>query len=327
MHSLGISTGVLASLCLALGCNAGPTQDIARRTEALTPGPSFTLQLPPQLTAGGAGLTTSTTLTLGDRVKVKQPTGTAFAGVVNLGGGLSIIGQNNQTGDVWSVGSVQLGNGSVVNGFLKTAGTLSPGSNTTILGVLQQSQPLVAPTLATVTVQFQNGASPFAVPNDVTRTLAPGDYAGVSVGSRSILALSTGDYRFDSLATQVPSTLRLTTTAGPIRIFIRNTLTWNSTVTAAAGDPTKLLVGYVSSAASVINTPFTGTLLSPNAAVLLPTGSSPHNGAFFAKAISTQPDVAITARPFQQPCQGVVVDDGNVTVQPLAPDGERAARG
>jgi len=294
-----------------LGCNAQSEQAVSQRTEALTPGPSVTLQLPPQLTSGGSGLTASTTLTLGDRVKVKQATGSAFAGIVNLGSSPTIIGQDDVTGDVWSVGSVQLGDRATVNGFLKTAGTLTPGANTTITGQLQQSQPLPAPTLPTVTVQFQNGASAVTVANDATRTLTPGDYAAVGLGARAVLALSTGDYRFDSLATQLPSTLRLTTTAGPIRIFVRNTLSWNSTITAAAGDPTKLLLGYVGSTPIAINTPFTGTLLSPNAAVTLTTASSPHSGAFFAKALSTQPDVVVTTRPFQQPCQGVVVDDGN----------------
>ncbi|HET7539003.1 MAG TPA: RHS repeat-associated core domain-containing protein [Polyangiaceae bacterium] len=242
---------------------------------------------------------------------MKQATGSAFAGIVNLGTGLTIVGQDDVTGDVWSVGSVQLNDRAAVNGFLKTAGTLTRGVNTTITGLIQQSQPLPPPTLDTVTVQFQNGASAVSVANDSTRTLSPGDYAAVSVGARAILALSTGDYRFDSLTTQVPSTLRLTTSAGPIRIFVRNTLNWNSTVTSAAGDPTKLLLGYVGSSAIIVNTPFTGTLLSPNAAVTLPTGSSPHNGAFFAKSLSTQPDVVVTTKPFQQPCQGVVIDDGN----------------
>ena len=300
------------SLFAVAGCNSpGSTEASSKRAQALTPGPSFTLQMPPQLTTGGSGLTASTTLTLGDRVLVKQPTGSAFAGIVNLGSGLTKLGKDDKTGDVWSVGSVQLGDRSTVNGFLKTAGTLSPGVNTTITGVLQQGQALPPPTLDTVAVQFQNGASGITVANDATRTLNPGDYAAVSVGARAILALSAGEYRFDSLATQLPSTLRVTTTSGPIRIFVRNTLTWNSTVTTAAGDPAKLLLGYVGSAAITINTPFTGTLLSPNAALTLPTNSSPHNGAFFAKTLTTQPDVVVTTRPFQQPCQGVVIDDGN----------------
>ncbi|HET7542785.1 MAG TPA: hypothetical protein VFK05_23095, partial [Polyangiaceae bacterium] len=302
---------LVVGACVAVACNTAPEQAISKRTEALTPGPTFTLQLPPQLTSGGAGLSATTAITLGDRAKVKQATGSAFAGVVNLGTGLTLIGQDSVTGDVWSVGSVQLQDRATVSGFLKTAGTLSPGANTTITGTIQQSQPLPAPTLSTVTVQFQNGASAVTVGNDATRTLSPGDYAAVSLGARAVLALSTGDYRFDSLATQLPSTLRLTTTAGPVRIFVRNTFSWNSTVTAAAGDPTKLLLGYVGSAAITVNTPFTGTLLSPNAAVTLPTGSSPHSGAFFAKTLSTQPDVVVTTRPFQQPCQGVVIDDGN----------------
>jgi len=100
----------LVALCVVAGCNpSGPPDAVSKRAEALSPGPSFTLQLPPQVTSGGSGLTASTTLTLGDRLKVKQATGSAFAGVVNLGSGLTIIGQDAKTGDVWSVGSVQLG--------------------------------------------------------------------------------------------------------------------------------------------------------------------------------------------------------------------------
>lgn len=319
--SYGGLRAVIASLCLVVGCNAVPEQGVAKRVAALTPGPSFTLQLPPQVTSGGSGFTASTALTLGDRVQVKQPTASAFAGIVNLGSGQSSIGIEAKTGDIWSVGPVQLGDRSIVNGFLKTAGTFSPGSNITVTGAIQQSQPLTPPTLATVTVQFQNSASAIAVGNDATRTLSPGDYAEVTLGSRSTLALSTGDYRFDSLVTQLPSTLRLTTSAGSVRVFVRNTLNWNSTVTAAAGDPTKLLLAYVGNTAITINTSFTGTLLSPNAPVALPTGSSPHVGAFFAKSLTVQPDVVLTARSFQQPCEGVIVDDGNAcTADACDPD-------
>jgi hypothetical protein len=104
-NSLHGWVAIFVSLCAALGCNAVPEQGLAKRSEALTPGPSFTLQLPPQLTSGGSGLTVSTTLTLADRVQVKQPTGGAFAGIVNLGSGLTVIGKDDKTGDVWSVGS------------------------------------------------------------------------------------------------------------------------------------------------------------------------------------------------------------------------------
>src|SRR6478752_7502834 len=107
------------ALCAMVGCNSVPEQGVAKRSEALTPGPSFTLQLPPQLTSGGSGLTASTSLTLGNRVKVKQPSGSAFAGIVNLGNGLTTVGQDAVTGDVWSVGSVQLLDRAAVNGFLK----------------------------------------------------------------------------------------------------------------------------------------------------------------------------------------------------------------
>ena len=200
-NSLRGWVAIFASLCVALGCNSVPEQGVAKRSEALTAGPSFTLQLPPQLTSGGSGLTASTTLTLADRVQVKQPTGSAFAGIVNLGSGQTVIGKDDKTGDVWSVGSVQLMDRAAVSGFLKTAGTLGRGTNTTISGLIQQSQPLPPPTLATVTVQFQNGASAITVANDATRTLSPGDYAAVSVGARATLALSNGDYRFDSLST------------------------------------------------------------------------------------------------------------------------------
>jgi RHS repeat-associated protein len=299
-------------LGLVAGCqHSQPDEAVSKRAEALTPGPSFTLQLPPQITTGGSGVTASTTLSLGDRVQIKQPTGTAFAGVVNLGSGATTIGHDDKTGDVWSIGAVTLQDRAAVSGFLKTAGALTRGTGTTVSGTIQQNTPLTAPTLATVTVQFQNGAGAVTVANDATRTLTPGDYAAVNLGARSILALSTGDYRFDSLGTQPQSVLRVTTTSGPVRVFIRNTLNWNSTVTAAAGDPSKLLVGYVGATAITMNTPFIGTLLSPNAGVTLPTVSTPHAGAFFAKSMNVAPDVVITTEPFTVPCQGVNVDDGN----------------
>jgi hypothetical protein len=105
-------------------------------------------------------------------VKVLRPGGTLYSGIVNLGSSLTTLGNDAKTGDVWSIGSVSLLNRVAVDGFVKTAGTLTRGSNTTITGAIQQGQPLTAPTLASVSVQFQNGASSVTVANDATRTLA-----------------------------------------------------------------------------------------------------------------------------------------------------------
>jgi hypothetical protein len=255
---------------------------------------------------------TKGTLVLGARDQIKLPNG-AFAGVVNLTS-TTTVGSDARTGDLWSQGSVVLGSGTVVNGFVKTSGTLTCGSGQcagAVTGTIQQGQPLAAPTLGTLSVQFMNGAPALTVARAGTTNAAPGDYAAVSVQSGGTLNVRAGDYRFDSLTMTSGSILKVDTSSGPVRIFVRQTMTWQGSVTTAAGDPAKLLLGYVGTTPIALAGPFVGTLLSPNAPLAVPSVSSGYAGGFFAKSLTLAADVVITVRPYQSICEGVNIDDNN----------------
>jgi hypothetical protein len=155
-----------------------------------------------------------------------------------------------------------------------------------------------------------NGAASLSVANGGSATANPGDFAAVTVGAGGTLNVREGDYRFDSLTMSPGAMLRVNSTSGPVRIFVRQTLNWQGTVTSAGGDVSKLLLGYVGTADVSLGGPFTGTLLSPNAKLTLQAVGG-YAGGFFAKNLVANADVVVTARPYQALCDGVVVDDGN----------------
>ncbi|MFZ5896860.1 MAG: RHS repeat-associated core domain-containing protein [Myxococcota bacterium] len=300
---------LLLIVVLTACARPGTEERVGKQQQALTPGPSFTLELPPRVTTGGAGVTAKGTLTLGDRVQIKLPSG-AFGGVVNLASTIT-TGTDVKTGDIWSQGSVSIGDRTRVSGFVKAAGALTRGANTVVTGAIQTGQPLPNPTLTTVSVQFMNGAPNLNVAPGASATANPGDFATVTVGAGATLNVRTGDYRVDSLTLSPGAILKANTTAGAVRVFVRQALTWQGSVTSAGGDVAKFLLAYVGTSNTTLAGPFTGTLLSPNATLTLQPASPSYTGSFFAKNLVVNPDVVVTVRPYQALCEGVVIDDGN----------------
>jgi hypothetical protein len=103
----------------------------------------------------------------------------------------------------------------------------------------------------------------------------------VSTPQRSTRALPL--YRWEQREKR--GVLDLNTSAGPVIIYVRQSLNFKSTIRINGADRSFFL-SYFGTGATSTESPFKGTIVAPNAALrLAPVGSAGHHGSFFAKSI------------------------------------------
>jgi hypothetical protein len=108
------------------------------------------------------------------------------------------------------------------------------------------------------------------------------------------LILTGGDYFFQSLTVNSGVTVRVAPTT---RIFVRNTLFFNSPLRASSGTAIQAsFLGFAGASVS-LNAQFDGTLVVPNGTVLFGTGSGlTYTGSFFARDIEVNPASALVCK-------------------------------
>jgi hypothetical protein len=142
-----------------------------------------------------------------------------------------------------------------------------------------------------------------------TATLAPGAYGTVVVPQGAILYLTGGTYTFVSLSIDTGGIVQGNTTSAPLVIYVQTSLHLFGSIVPSGG-PSTFLLGYAGSTGLLLESPFAGTLLSPNATLDLaslaslnpspPSGGpvAAHQGAFFATSIDVHQCADVVHVPF-----------------------------
>lgn len=299
----GVCTVLIGAVA---GCAPGTPQsvDVTTKVSALTGGCTtgqqcvLTIPVPEGSTPQDAILTATTSLAISNGVVVKTNTG-SFGTVANVGTGQSSIGVSSQVGtpakvgNVVSEGSVFLANNAVVNGSVTTGNTLTEQQGALVTGTITKHS-VATDSSRKVTVTFQANAPAINLqPGAPPKVLAPGSYGSVTVNSRATLTLSTGTYLFASFDTEPQATLNLNEAAGPIFIYVQNTLLYKGTETQTGGDGAVFL-GFFGTQAVSLQAPFRGTLVAPNAPVELTTQTAGFAGAFWGSNLQVDPNSPIT---------------------------------
>ena len=94
--------------------------------------------------------------------------------------------------------------------------------------------------------------------------LAPGSYGDVSVKSRATLRLSPGTFFVNSFSIEPQATV--VTDGGPVFLYIATSMNFKGAISAGVFDR-NFLVGVVGSGTVFLETPFTGTIVAPNATI------------------------------------------------------------
>jgi MYXO-CTERM domain-containing protein len=255
-----------------------------------------------------------------DRAQLKTATG-GFAAVLNAGSGATRLGIDAHTGSIQSLGGVSSFDRARVEGNIVTAGTYTPGNASVVTGTVTQHASVSFPAAPTLpTFPTPSGANAI-VNSGSTYAPAPGSYPSLTVNSAATLVLAAGDYYFTTLVINGSATVRANAAT---RVFARNQLTLGSSVRTSSGALAPIMLGFAGTSFS-LGVAFTGTLIAPNAALSIGSGSNlSFAGSFFAKTIELQPAVVVTcsapAAPVMQ-ALSVTVNRSLVSLENAAGDG------
>jgi hypothetical protein len=257
---------------------------------------SVSVTLPNRMKPWDLLLVASNDLMLADRA---DPIHNGKTTIVNTGDGETNIGVEAKVGNVWSAGPVVLRDRAHATGDVTTKSTVSLGADVVIEGQVTQnaSAKLYDEVAWTVTVPTTTLGQRDVEP-DQQLALDPGRYGSVSVKSRAVLSLHSGIYFMDSLTLEPESLLDMNETTGPVIIYVVNNFIHRGVNTAQDGNLDSFLVVVMGEDQVAVDSAFDGTLVAPNASVVLATVSGTHTGAFFAKHVIVRPDAVFQLRPY-----------------------------
>jgi hypothetical protein len=299
-----ILTALALSAAVACSSSTKPsTETVGKSSQALSSGCTsggqctLVIAVPQGLTPEDVVLTGSTTLSVGNGVTVTTGSG-GFGTVANLGSGATNVGVQASVGvqtiigNLLSQGPIALSNNAAVRGSITAGSTITEQQGAVVTGAIIH-QSVATDASRQVQVTFPASAPSITLQPGGSQTIAPGAYGNVTVNSRASLSLSTGTYLFNSLDTEPQSSLNLNEAAGPVLIYVRNTLLYKGSEVQTGGDG-NVFVGFFGTQAVSLQAPFRGTLVAPNAEVELTTQTAGFAGAFFASNIQVDPNSTIT---------------------------------
>ncbi len=290
----------LVSATFILGCSRAPGGESGQSlSQALTPAPvTVTLSAPTSLSPIGPVLLGENSVTIGALSDV-------VSGVtVSMGARL---------------GNLQVQSGALVNNSwsLETA-LLFP--DVQVRGTLYASNAIIGPfdvvqAQDTTPVFTPQSTLTWTVTNPVAppytnvllnigqaQTLAPGSYGVVTVNPRATLTLTTGTYYLTDFNLLLQSSVNLDQGAGPVIIYITNSVQLGGAFESSNNAPPNLFIGYLGILPVLVGpsagadggplpgSPYTGALIAPNALLTLnPVLNGIHTGFFSAENIVLAP--------------------------------------
>jgi len=170
-------------------------------------------------------------------------------------------------------------------------------NNVTIGSKVQATIPYQG--FASGTIDFTGVAqTSVGIEPDQARTyLAPGKYWNYTIKARSPIQFRAGDYYFNSLNCDV-CTFEINASAGPVRIYVANSLLWTGTLSYVSGGPSRLMLAYLGTNGVAINGAFSGTILAPNASLTLAQTNKTLTGMFLARSMTVHQYSTIRFVPF-----------------------------
>ncbi len=287
---IGLALGSLLA-CGSLGCDYGKTS--AERggasNRALAGEQQLKIDLPPLVSNKSVALGASSSFNLGDRTQVNGVSG-SLTSITALGTQQNVLNADIKVGNVYSRAAIELRDRALVRGSLFTAGAVQKGNGVVIQGLTFSNVDFDPPSTLAWKVDV-----PAANTNDVRLepdrhiSLSPGRFRTVSIKSRSSVTLSAGDYFVESLQVLEPQAkLKVNTSGGKVKLYVLNDLAFRGAL-ENVGDASKsdLMVVMLGTSTVLVEQPFSGFLIAPNATLRFRQTNAAHNGSFFAKRIES----------------------------------------
>jgi hypothetical protein len=129
--------------------------------------------------------------------------------------------------------------------------------------------------------------------------LDPAMYDAVTVKSQGTLSLRAGTYSLGALIMEPDSVLRIDNSAGPVMIHIRSEFLYRGGIVETVPSSPNVLFAYVGSTPVHIERAFRGTLVAPNADVLINGTATTHLGAIFGRRVELHQRHTFRHRPLR----------------------------
>lgn len=232
-------------------------------------------------------------LQLGDRVAMNG-TSSIPALVASWGSGTVDVGADARTGSILSAGSVFLRERAAVHGSIETGSTLTRQSGTTVTGSVTERSSVQLPAAPAITVAWPATVkSGFTVESGSSWTRTEGAYGNVTVRSNGTLVLGSGTYFFVSLLLE--SDAKVVVEPGTT-LHVRDGLTLRGQFKKASGVVAQVAVQYRGTNPAIAEREFHGSILAPNAQLVLgATQPVAFGGQFLARQIVARPDASFAA--------------------------------
>ncbi|MGH9889276.1 MAG: hypothetical protein ACREBE_27325, partial [bacterium] len=290
----------VAAMWAAASCqDPGPDSHAASSAIATTTSVAIALRTPSGVGATSVALAATESLVINAGTTVtgggKGPEDAAAA-ATNLGTSVTRVEPDAVIkGDLWSASSVDLRDRVHVLGILH-AHTLARGNSVVIDGGIDGSPKLTPENTLPWTVTVPPSGPAISLPPGQAGARVPGSYGAVQVFSNATLTLVAGIYFFDTLQLEPQSHVALDQTAGPVVIYVRDSVQLRGELRATNARPPDLALIYLGTSEVRAEVPFSGTIAAPNARLFLGSTTPGHAGAFFAKSIEVGPHTTVTYR-------------------------------
>ena len=267
--------------------------EVARERVVVCNGVTITVvSLPGGTTLGDVTLGANGNIFVSDRADV-------FGVLANAGQGQVNVGVDATTGSVASIAPVTLRDRAIVSGSVTSASSIALQNGVVVTGAVQPFTPLSASNAASIRVTFPDAPSGgIQLSPNATGSLAPGDYASVSLGASAVLTLSPGTYSLNSLVLEPNSEIRLPAGNQPVLIAVKSSLIYRGEIKAVDGSDLNLLLLYIGTAPATLERRFNGFYVGMDSSLTLTGNGVTYRGAFFARDITVTPDLIVQHRAF-----------------------------
>lgn len=236
------------------------------------------------------------------------------------------IGVDASVGNVYSAKSVVLRDRATVHGKLETAGSVvSQSSMANVTGAIIENSTNARTYKSLYAPVLDNKTSDLDFTIQSNRTYNPGEIAfsdvfgfgannvSFSFNSGSELVFNQmGNLQAGSLNFQKGAKLHAPT-GSSVTFHIGKNFQWNGTIVAndMVAAAQHIMVIYYGSNTVFVQTNFAGTIIAPNAEVVIGQSGKEFYGAIFAKSIVVHQETKVTWVPFVNAQTGVVAMNGN----------------
>src|SRR5690606_24146841 len=215
--------------------------------------------------------------------------------LVVLGNGSSVIGGLSLVGTILSKGSVRVEGGARVAGDIISANNVEVQAGAVVDGVVRQGQVLTLPSTPPISGSFPSscGGAQRYYADSGSHTLPSGCYAELQLGSRSTLTLQSGNYFFERVTVEPQA---MVVTPAGLSFDVKTELTFRGQLRSSSGGQGYLPIKYRGTNTAVLEAPYYGSVLAPNATLILGgTNGQVFSGKYYAKNMEIRSGIRLVA--------------------------------